>query len=70
LKYTMTDTIKKIEHKAAKRWLRGTGPEAKFVDDSQGYWAVFTSCPASIFLGAEAPGLKAGDQVRLTLEKV
>ncbi len=69
-KFVMVDRVKKIDHKVAKRWLRGTGKDAEFAEDSAGYWAAFESCPASIYLGSAAPGLKAGDAVRLTLEKV
>ena len=69
-KYTMTDSIRAIEHKFVKRWLSGTGDKAKFAEDSLGYYAVFASCPASIYLGTEEPKLQAGDVVRLTMEKV
>lgn len=69
-KFVMVDRVRKIEHKVAQRWLRGTGKDAVFAEDSVGYWAVFESCPASMFLGSIEPGLRAGDSVRLTLEKV
>lgn len=69
-KYTMTDIIKTIEHKFVKKWVKGVGSETKFKDETIGYYAVFTSCPASIFLGNDEPKLKAGDRVRITLEKM
>lgn len=69
-KFAMTDRVRKIDHKVARRWLRGTGNDAEFEEDSAGYWVVFESCPASIYLGTAVPKLAAGDAVRLTLEKV
>lgn len=69
-KFVMHDRVRKIDHKAARRWLGGAGNDAKFEDGSAGYWAVFESCPASIFLGTSVPTLREGDRVRLTLEKV
>jgi hypothetical protein len=69
-KFVMLDTVKLVEEKIAKQWLRGVGPEAKFADNSEGWYATFSSCPASMYLGASKPGLRAGDRVRLTMEKV
>jgi hypothetical protein len=66
----MLDTIKKIEERLTRRWRGGVGPEAVFTEDSTGWYAIFESCPASIYVGSTAPGLKAGDRVRLTLERV
>lgn len=69
-KFVMVDRVRKIDHKVAKRWVSGTGDKAVFEEGSDGYWAVFESCPASIYLGTAPPKLAAGDAVRLTLEKV
>lgn len=69
-RFVMTDKIRKIEQRAAKRWLGGAGKDAKFIEDTQGWYAVFESCPASMYLGSTEPGLRAGDAVRLVLEKV
>jgi hypothetical protein len=68
-KYVMTDVVRTIEHKMVRQWVRGTGDGAEFREQSIGYYAVFTSCPASMYLGPEEPHLKAGDKVRLTLER-
>lgn len=70
IRFVMTDRVARVEQKIAKRWMRGTGDKAVFEDNTQGWWAVFESCPASMFLGTTEPGLKAGDAVRLILEKV
>lgn len=69
IKFVMIDRIKRVEHKIVKKWLRGSGDKAEFEDESQGYWATFESCPASIYLGASEPRLADGDRVRLTLER-
>lgn len=72
MRYVMHDVIKKIEHRATRRWLRGTGKDAEFSDASEGWWAVLTLCPMSVSLGNEEPRpseLSVGDAVRLTLER-
>ncbi len=69
MKYVMRDTIIKVEERVAKKWVRGSGNDAVFEDNSEGWYAVFRSCPASMHLGTDEPELKAGDRVRLTLEK-
>jgi hypothetical protein len=63
------DRIRKIENKITSQWLSGVGKDAKFAVNSIGWYAIFESCPASIYLGEEKPALKMGDKVRLTVEK-
>lgn len=70
MKYVMEDVVKEVKEKVARKWIRGSGNDAVFEDDSEGWYAVFRSCPASVHLGPELPDLKAGDRVRLTLEKM
>jgi hypothetical protein len=61
-----------VEQKVAKKWIGGIGKDAKFAENTDGWYAVFKSCPASIYLGTKEPGpaLRAGDRVRITLERV
>jgi hypothetical protein len=68
-KFVMMDRVREIEHKFVRQWLSGLGDKAKFRDDSVGYYAIFESCPASMYLGPDEPGLKEGDQVRVTIER-
>lgn len=68
VRYILTDNIKKIEHKAASRWVSGTGSDAVFEQDSTGWYGVFESCPASIYLGEDEPSLKIGP-VRMIIEQ-
>ena len=69
-KFVMVDRIAKVEEKIARRWMHGSGNDAVFEQDSHGWWAVFESCPASMYLGTTKPALAAGDSVRIILEKV
>lgn len=69
-KFVMLDTVRKVEERIVQRWVSGTGKEAKFAQDSEGWYAVLGAGPGSIYLGTTEPGLKAGDRVRLTLERV
>ena len=68
-KYVTSDVVQRVEHRIARRWVRGLGRDAEFDDDSLGWWVVFQSC-ASMYLGREKPGLVAGDRVRVTVEKM
>jgi hypothetical protein len=70
MKYVMNDIIASVEEKCAKQWMRGVGKDAEFADKTEGWYATFKSCPASIYLGTEKPVLSAGDRVRITLERV
>lgn len=63
-------TIKKIEHRVVKRWLSGTGPDAKFAEDSLGWYALFKEDPVAMYLGTIEPDMKEGDRFRVTAEKV
>lgn len=69
-RFVMVDKVRRVEEKIARRWIGGAGDDAKFQDDSQGWWAVFESCPASMYLGTLRPGLATGDSVRIILEKI
>jgi hypothetical protein len=69
-KFVMLDVVARIEEKIARQWVSGTGQDAVFRDASEGWWAIFRSCPASMYLGTTKPGLRAGNRVRITLEKV
>ena len=63
-------TVRTVEERVAKRWLRGAGNAAEFAEDSQGWYATFAEWPGSAYLGNENPGLGVGDKIKITLEKV
>lgn len=68
VRYVLKDKVKRIEHKAASRWVSGTGADAVFAQDSAGWYAVFESFPASIYLGEDEPALQVGP-VRMIIEQ-
>ncbi len=69
-KFIMLACVTRVEEKIARQWVSGAGDKAVFDDRSEGWYAVLDRSPASIYLGTGKPGLKEGDTVRLTLEKV
>lgn len=69
-KFVYHRTIKRLEHRIVKRWIGGTGPEARFQEDSQGWYALFKEDPVALYLGMTETGLAEGDKMRLTAEKV
>ncbi len=70
MKYMMTDIVSKVEEKVARRWAKGCGKDAEFIDDSQGWWLRLESLPASIYIGHDKPELREGDRVSLKVEKI
>jgi hypothetical protein len=69
-KFVMLDVVRRVEERFARQHVRGSGEHAVFAKNSEGWYAVFESCPASIYLGSSEPELAAGDRVRLTVERV
>jgi hypothetical protein len=65
----MHDVVESVHQKVARKWLGGIGKDAKFANNSEGWYATFKSCPASIYLGTKEPELQVGDRVRITLER-
>ncbi len=69
-KFVLVDKVKKVAEKFARRWVGGSGKEAEFEEDSHGWYAELNANPMSIYLGRSKPGLKSGDTIRITIEKV
>lgn len=63
-------TVVSVQERIARRWVRGAGKDAEFVEDSEGFYAKFAEWPASIYLGQTNPGIEVGDRVKFSLEKV
>ncbi len=70
MKYKMMDRVARVEQRFVRQWVRGVGKDAEFTDDGQGWWLKLETMPTSMYLGEEKPGLKEGDRVALTVEKV
>lgn len=62
-------TVKSVENRIARQWVRGFGADAVFERKSEGWYVGIANWPASIFFGREQPRLQAGDRVRITVEK-
>ena len=69
-RFVMLGTVRAVEERVARRWLRGAGEAAEFLEESEGWYAVLGEWPISVYLGKTRVGLRAGDSVRLTLEKM
>jgi hypothetical protein len=63
------ETVKSVEQRTRQVWCGGVGKEAKFAFKSEGWWVCFASCPGSMYVGHAEPELKAGDKIKITLEK-
>jgi hypothetical protein len=66
----MYDTAILVEERYGQTWLSGVGPNAKFANYSDGWFITLASYPSSIFVGNDEPKIKAGDQIRITLESL
>ena len=64
-------TVTKVEERIARKWVRGTGKDAEFVPDSQGWYVTFREWPgAAAFVGHEQPDIATGDKVKMSMEVV
>lgn len=61
-------TVKSVEHRVAKRWVRGTGKDAEFEDNSIGWYMVFQEWPVAMFVGEDQPTAKINDRIKMTME--
>jgi hypothetical protein len=64
------EMVKSVEQRTRQEWCGGVGKEAKFCFVSEGWWVCFASCPGSMYVGHAEPELKAGDKIKISLEKV
>lgn len=70
-KFHTTVTVKSIEHRFVKQWIRGVGKDAEFKEDSIGWYVTFEENPStSIYMGHTETHLKKGDRLKMTLERV
>jgi hypothetical protein len=70
IRFVYLRTVKKVENRVANKWVRGTGKDAVFKEESTGWYATFVEDPTAIYLGMTETGLVAGDRMRFTAEKV
>jgi hypothetical protein len=63
-------TVKKIEERFVRRWVKGVGNEAVFSKDSEGWYVVFAEWAAAAHVGKDKPDFEPGDCVKMTMEKV
>ncbi len=68
-KFTIHDTIRSVKLKMARQWLRGVGKDAEFQENTAG-WYITLDGSLSLYIGEEEPKLRAGDRVKVTVEKV
>lgn len=69
-KFVYHRTLKAVEERFHKKHVTGAGKDAVMEDVSAGWYATFVEDPVAAYLGPMKPGLKAGDKVKLTLEKL
>jgi hypothetical protein len=62
-------TIRAVEHRLARQWKRGLGKDAEFSENSEGWYAMLNEFPGSVFLGDEDVDWRAGDRLRITVER-
>lgn len=62
-------TVKEVEERAARKWVRGVGKDAEFKDKSEGWYVTFEDWPAAAHVGMNQPDVKPGDRVKFSMEK-
>lgn len=63
-------TVKTVEHRLVRRWLRGAGEHAEFDEQSVGWYVTFFESPVAAFAGPDEPEIKTGDRVKMSMEVV
>lgn len=63
-------TVKAVEHRLAKRWVRGTGKDAEFAEDSVGWYLTFFESPVAAYAGMDEPKIRPGDRMKMSMEVV
>lgn len=67
--YCFEGRVKAVEERFEKRWLSGSGNDAKFEEASIGWWVIFEGWPASMRFGATKPDFEVGDIIDLTAQR-
>jgi hypothetical protein len=69
IRYRFFDTVLRVEERSRRLWVSGVLNEAKFEEQSTGWWVIFSGGRDAQFFGMQEPDLKAGDVVDITIMK-
>lgn len=68
--YTFTTTVLAVTEEKTKVHVSGTGPDWVHRVESLGWFVTLEGSYEKVCLGPERPDLKAGDRVKVTIQKV
>lgn len=70
IRYATFSKVLDVAERVTRKWQRGSGNDAIFVEKSLGYYALFEGSFEAIHLGFDPPAFRVGDKVKITFEKV
>lgn len=71
MRYVINSKVLSVEESFTPAYVIGSGigKDAKFVNQSQGWFIFLEGSYEALYLGKEKPGIEPGDVVKITLEK-
>jgi hypothetical protein len=61
-------SVQSVEEKFTKIWVSGFGSDAKFEDQSSGWYICLVGSHEALFAGFDKPPVKVGEYARVTIE--
>lgn len=68
--YVLLSTVTDVREHFKTVHLEGTGKEAKFTNNSLGWYVLFEGSGECLYFGETKPELDAGDKVKITFERI
>ena len=68
-RYTVRAKVKRVFEQKDKKYQRGVGEGATFIERSAGWYVVFDGSWEALYFGTEAPDFAANDEVEISFMK-
>ena len=67
--YVLSCRVERVFEHFTQRHIRGSGKEAEFEPESQGWFISLDVNFLTLYIGQEKPSLEKGDRVKITIQK-
>lgn len=68
--YVLMSTVEQVREHFKTVHLEGTGKDARFKNDSLGWYVLFEGSGECLYFGETRPELNVGDKVKITFERI
>lgn len=69
-RFRIYSRVAAVRELTAKRWIKGTGPQAEFEEYSMGWYLFLEGSWEGLHVGKAPPKLEVGDKVMISIRKV